>query len=185
MISCPYHVSKIYLTDYVGWPANVISTDLSIAGRLKALETGPYGRCVFHCDNDVVDHQTVAMRFNNGVSANFTMSGFTMEIHRNITLFGTGGEITGDMEEAQITVKEFPSRNIEAIRLASPLGGHSGGDANLVTDFVRNVREQENSARTSVKDSFESHYMAFAAEYSRLHGAQTINLGDFKTAEFA
>jgi predicted dehydrogenase len=182
MLSCPYHVSKIYLTDYVGWPANVISTDLSIAGRLKALETGPYGRCVFHCDNDVVDHQTVAMKFTNGVSANFTMSGFTMEIHRNITLFGTGGEITGDMEEARITIKDFSSRNAEVITLASPIGGHSGGDVNLVSDFVRSIRDGGNSARTSVKDSFESHYMAFAAEYSRINKARTINLEEFKTA---
>jgi predicted dehydrogenase len=181
MITCPYHVSKIYLTDYAGWPANVISTDLSVTGRLKALETGPYGRCVFHCDNDVADHQTVAMKFANGVSANFTMSGFTMETHRNITLFGTGGEITGDMEDLHIKIKEFSSRNVEVIKLASPIGGHSGGDFNLVTDFVRNVRDQGNSARTSVKDSFESHYMAFAAEYSRLNEARTINLGDFKT----
>ncbi|MDR0998597.1 MAG: Gfo/Idh/MocA family oxidoreductase, partial [Treponema sp.] len=98
MIECPYFAPKIYLTDNIKWPANVITTDLSMEGRLKALETGPYGRCVFHCDNDVVDHQTVALRFANGVTANFTMSGFTMETHRTITLFGTGGEITGDME---------------------------------------------------------------------------------------
>jgi predicted dehydrogenase len=180
MTNCPYHVSKIYLTDNVGWPANVISTDLSMEGRLKALETGPYGRCVFHCDNDVVDHQTVGMQFTNGVSANFTMSGFTMEINRSITLFGTGGEINGDLEEAQITIKEFSSRNVEVIKLASPVGGHAGGDVNLVTDFVQNVRDQERLSRTSVKDSFESHYMAFAAEYSRLHGAKTINLGEFR-----
>jgi predicted dehydrogenase len=184
MISCPYHVSKIYLTDNVDWPTNVISTDHSMEGRLKALETGPYGRCVFHCDNDVVDHQTVAMQFANGVSAAFTMSGFTMEIHRSISLFGTGGEISGDMEEAQIKIREFSSRNIELIKLASPLGGHAGGDNNLLADFVQNVRDQERYARTSVKDSFESHYMAFAAEYSRLNKARTIKLEDFKTGPY-
>jgi predicted dehydrogenase len=183
MTNCPYHVAKIYLTDNVGWPTNVISTDLSVAGRLKALETGPYGRCVFHCDNDVVDHQTVGIQFTNGVSANFTMSGFTMETHRNITLFGTGGEMTGDMEEARISVKEFASRNVELINLASPIGGHSGGDVNLATSFVQHVRNLDNLSITSVKDSFESHYMAFAAEYSRLHGAKTIKLGEFKTED--
>ncbi|MDR2029128.1 MAG: Gfo/Idh/MocA family oxidoreductase [Treponema sp.] len=183
MIRCPYHVSKIYLTDYTGWPVNVISTDLSMEGRLKALEKGPYGRCVFHCDNDVVDHQTVAIQFANGVSATFTMSGFTMEIHRNITLFGTGGEISGDMEESRITIKEFSSGNIEVIKLASPVGGHSGGDNNLLTDFVWNIRDHNRPSKTSVKDSFESHYMAFAAEYSRLNMARTIKLGDFMTAQ--
>jgi predicted dehydrogenase len=183
LTTCPYHVSKIYLTDYAGWPVNVIATDLSLEGRLRALETGPYGRCVFRCDNDVVDHQTVAIQFTNGVSANFTMSGFTMETHRNITLFGTGGEIRGDMEAEHISVKEFSSRNREDIKLAAPIGGHSGGDVNLLTDFVRNVRDQDGSARTSIKDSFESHYMAFAAEYSRLNKARTISLGDFKIGQ--
>ncbi|GHV55961.1 oxidoreductase [Spirochaetia bacterium] len=180
MTSCPYHVSKIYLTDHVGWPTNVITTDLSMEGRVKALETGPYGRCVFHCDNDVVDHQTVSMRFNNGVNATFTMSAFTMKTHRNIVLFGTEGEITGDMEDRTIRVKDFSSRNVEDIKLAEPIGGHAGGDQNLVTDFVRMVRSGDGAARSSVSDSFESHYMAFAAEASRHNGASTIRLDDFR-----
>ncbi|QQO08196.1 Gfo/Idh/MocA family protein [Breznakiella homolactica] len=180
MIGCPYHVSKIYLTDNIGWPTNVITTDLSMEGRVKALETGPYGRCVFHCDNDVVDHQTVAMKFTNGVTANFTMSGFTYKTHRNVTLFGTAGEMTGDMEEGTVTIKDFSSRNIETIDLAKPVGGHSGGDVNFLTDFVMMVRDKSGAGRTSVKDSFESHYMAFAAESSRLSGGKTLSLGEFK-----
>jgi predicted dehydrogenase len=180
MIGCPYFAPKIYITDNVKWPVNVITTDLSMAGRIKALETGPYGRCVFHCDNDVVDHQTVAMRFANGVTANFIMSGFTMETHRSITLFGTGGEITGDMENNTIRVKEFSSRNVEHIEPAKPLGGHAGGDTNFVTDFVRLVRGGGGEGRNMVKNSFESHYMAFAAEASRLEGAKNIKLGEFK-----
>jgi predicted dehydrogenase len=180
MIDCPYFAPKIYLTGNIKWPTNVITTDLSVEGRLKALETGPYGRCVFYCDNDVVDHQTVALRFANGVTANFTMSGFTMETHRTITLFGTGGEITGDMEMNSIQVKEFSSRHVDHIELAKPLGGHSGGDANFVTDFVRMVRDGGGEGRNMVKDSFESHYMAFAAEASRLEGAKNIRLGEFK-----
>jgi predicted dehydrogenase len=95
-------------------------------GRVKALETGPYGRCVFRCDNDVVDHQTVSMRFNNGVNATFTMSAFTMKTRRNIVLFGTEGEITGEMENLTITVKDFSSRNVDDIKLAEPIGGHAG-----------------------------------------------------------
>jgi predicted dehydrogenase len=120
------------------------------------------------------------MRFNNGVNATFTMSAFTMETHRNIVLFGTEGEITGDMEDRTITVKDFSSRNVEDIRLAESIGGHSGGDQNLVTDFVRMIRSGDGAARSSVKDAFESHYMAFAAEASRLNGASTVKLDDFR-----
>jgi predicted dehydrogenase len=179
-LTCPYHVSKIYLTPKTTWPTNVITTDLSMAGRVAALETGPYGRCVFHCDNDVVDHETVSMKFKNGVSATFTMSGFTMETHRSVALFGTAGEIKGDMEAASITLSEFSSRNVETIALAAPVSGHSGGDANLITDFVSLVRGDKAAGRSTVKDTFESHYMAFAAEASRLDGAKTIDVQAFR-----
>jgi predicted dehydrogenase len=178
--TCPWFVGRIYLTAFTGWPVDVISTDHSLEGRLKALETGPYGRCVFHCDNDVVDHQTVSLRFANGVSAAFTMSGFTMDIHRGITLFGTGGEITGDMEENRITVKDFSTGNREHIDLATPAGGHSGGDSGLVTDFVRMIRGEGGLGSASVRDSLESHYMAFAAERSRLAGGALVKMADVK-----
>ena len=177
---CPYHVSKIYLGDYTGWPVNVISTDMSLAGRIKALEDGPYGRCVFHCDNDVVDHQTAALHFASGVDASFTMSGFTMSTHRNITLFGTAGEITGDMEAASITVYDFSTLNRETINIAEPAGGHGGGDAGFIADFVNCVRGSGGLGRNTIKDSFESHYMAFAAEASRLERGKLLRIKDFR-----
>ncbi len=63
---CPYAAQKIYLGKNIDWPVNVISTDLSMEGRIRALQTGPWGRCVYHCDNDVVDHQVVQARFAMG-----------------------------------------------------------------------------------------------------------------------
>jgi len=176
MIECPFFAPKIYLTANTGWPTNVITTDLSLEGRLAALETGPYGRCVFHCDNDVVDHQTVSMKFYNGVMANFTMSGLTMETHRSISLFGTAGEITGDMETNTIKVCEFKTRNSELITLGKQTGGHSGGDNRFITDFVRMVRDNNGEGKNMIKNSFESHYMAFASEQSRLESGKTIRL---------
>ena len=179
---CPYHVSKIYLAENTGWPVNAITTDLSYKGRLKALEEGPYGRCVFRCDNDVVDHQTVNFRFANGVYASFTMSGFTMKIHRNLTLFGTDGEITGDMEDSKIVIDDFISKNTETIDVAEVIGGgHSGGDAGFLRDFTACVLGSGGAGRTMLKDSFESHYMAFAAEKSRLEGGRMIKVEDFRS----
>jgi len=180
MNTCPYHVSKIYLGANVGWPVSVITTDLSLEGRLKALEKGPYGRCVFHCDNNVVDHQSAVLHFANGINAVFTMSGFTMAIHRNLTLFGTAGEITGDMEDSHITVKDFSSRNTETIALAELPGGHAGGDNVFINDFVACVRGTGGIGRNVVKNSFESHYMALAAEASRLEGGKKVKLEEFR-----
>ena len=182
MNSCPYHVSKIYLGTNIGWPVSVITTDLSLNGRMKALEEGPYGRCVFYCDNDVVDHQIASFSFANGVTANFTMSGFTMVTHRTITLFGTTGEITADMEDRTITVKDFSTRNIESIKIAVPIGGHGGGDAAFTADFVACVRGAGGLGRNMVKDSFESHYMSIAAEASRLENGKMVKLEDFRAS---
>lgn len=179
-VTCPWYAGKIYLTDFTGWPVDVISTDLSLEGRIKALEEGPYGRCVFRCDNDVVDHEIAAIQFANGVSATFTMSGLTMDIRRNLTLFGTAGEITGDMEDNLITIKDFSSGNRERIELASPVGGHSGGDTGLVADFVRMIRGEGGTGSAAVGGSLESHYMAFAAEASRLAGGERVILDTFK-----
>jgi len=178
--TCPYHAGNIYLGEFTGWPVNVISADLSMDGRLKALREGPYGRCIFHCDNDVVDHQNVSMRFENGVNVSFTMSGFTMATHRTITLFGTAGQITGDMEDRRITVKDFISRNVENIEIARPIGGHGGGDAAFAGDFAACVRGSGGLGLNAVKNSFESHYMAFAAEDSRLSGGKMVKLADYR-----
>ena len=183
---CPWHVGKIYLTENTGWPANVITTDLSMEGRIKALKEGPYGRCVFHCDNDVVDHQIVSVKFQNGVKATFTMSGFTMKCHRSISLYGTKGEINGDFEEHQIEINEFPSRNTSVISVSDKTCGHMGhaaggsGDFNLAAGFVNLIRNREGESKSMVAGAFESHYMALAAETSRIDNGRTIKLQDFR-----
>ncbi|MCL2558442.1 MAG: Gfo/Idh/MocA family oxidoreductase [Treponema sp.] len=178
--ACPYETARIYLGENTLWPVNVITSDLSIEGRIKALREGPYGRCAFKCDNNVVDHQTVSARFENGVSATFTMSAFTMQTHRTITLFGTAGEIVGDMEDETIVVKDFSSRNIETIRIAKPAGGHGGGDYGFASDFAGMVRGGAALARNAIANSFESHYMAFAAEKSRLEGGRLVGMAEVR-----
>ena len=77
---CPYYAPRLYLTENTSWPTSVISADTGIEARTKALREGPYGRCVYRCDNNVVDHQVVAIEFKNDVTAVFTMSAFTNKI---------------------------------------------------------------------------------------------------------
>jgi len=183
---CPWYVGKIYMTENTGWPANVITTDLSMEGRLKALKEGPFGRCVFHCDNNVVDHQIVSMKFQNGVKATFTMSGFTMKSHRTISLFGTKGEINCDLEERGICINEFSSRNKVFINIsedtskhmAHPAGG--SGDFNLAAGFVNSIRNRGGENESMVADAFEGHFMALAAEASRIDNGRLIMLEDYK-----
>ena len=49
----------------------------SIEGAFQALAEGPYGRCVYRCDNDVNDHQVVCMEFEGGATATLTTVAFT------------------------------------------------------------------------------------------------------------
>ncbi len=176
---CPYAAQKIYLGKKTDWPVNVITTDLSMEGRIKALQTGPWGRCVYHCDNNVVDHQVVQARFLNGVTASFTMSGFTMETHRALRLMGTKAELKGDMEQGIIEIDEFSSRDHKTIHIETKKEGHSGSDELFVADFIRQVRENDQVGRTSINASLQSHFMAFAAETSRLANGKKIDIASF------
>ncbi len=175
---CPYSAKKIYLTDYIGWPVSVISLDLSYKGRMKALREGPYGRCVFACDNDVVDHQVVNMVFENGIKATFTMTAFSNTITRRIRIFGTQGEIRGEFEKGEIEVIKFGEveRKIYNFGVYDMGMGHSGGDRGIVRHFISLLKGEESRSFTNIEESVHSHFMAFAAEESRLEGGIPVNL---------
>jgi predicted dehydrogenase len=177
---CPFSALKIYLQrkTYLGHLKIDEHTDEKI---LKALKEGPYGRCVFHCDNDVVDHQVTNIQFDEGITAAFSMEGLTSYGGRRTRVMGTGGDAVGD--EDRLEVFDFPTRKHwrwsvkEADQLVS---GHGGGDHGLVHDWVRAVARQDASLLTSTLEaSMESHLMGFMAEESRLNGGavKEINLG--------
>ena len=177
---CPYFAPRLYLTENTGWPTSSISEDLSLEGRKKALEEGPYGRCVYHCDNDVVDHQVVNMQFANDVTAAFTMCAFTNEVSRTLKLMGTKGEIRGAMEKNEIEITDFLTGEKEVITIDPSNSGHGGGDFGLMKDFLEQVRQNgQGESLTSASISVQSHLMAFAAEQSRLQH-RVISLKEFK-----
>lgn len=168
--SCPYYAPKIYLTGKTGWPVDVLTTDLTPEGIRKALEEGPYGRCVYRCDNDVVDRQVVDLEFAGGAVASFVMTAFTADFSRQLKLLGTAGQIQADMGTREIVLHRFG----EAPRqIPLPDGGeesgHGGGDYGLVRDFLAAVRGGGES-RSSARASLQSHLICFAAERSRLRG---------------
>jgi len=82
-----------------GWPLSVVIGDFSAGALDEALTNGPYGRCVYACDNDAVDHQVVALEFPGATTATFTMTAFTQAGHRRTQVFGTRGELTGEEYE--------------------------------------------------------------------------------------
>lgn len=179
---CLYSAPDLYLTEDTNWPTSAISDDMSYDARYKALLEGPYGRCVYHCDNDVVDHQVVNLEFDNTVTAAFTMSAFTRDVSRTIKLMGTRGEIRGAMEKNEIEIIHFGSGKIERISFEDRGGhvGHGGGDMGLIKDFLRLVQSGgSDQGLTSASRSVQSHLMAFAAEQSRVDG-KVISIKEFE-----
>jgi predicted dehydrogenase len=177
--SCPYSAQRIYLEKLPpapGWPHEVLSVDTTAEGIAAALHQGPYGRCVYHCDNDVVDHQVVAMHFANGVDATMTVSAFTGQVTRTIHLMGSMGEIEGDFLRNEITVTDFSLGDRRTSKLTVPNDGlHGGGDDALMADFLGRVQARKRrgnapEAPTSLEASVASHRMAFAADRARRTG---------------
>lgn len=175
--TCPYSATRIYLGDYTGWPVDVISVDLSYEGRYKAIKEGPYGRCVFACDNDVCDYYAVSMKFENEALGTFTMTGLSAEITRKTRIFGSLGEIEGDLKSGRILVKTYGKGTKEYIEKGE--GGHCGGDEGLLNHFYKVLKGYE-KPQTTLSDSLESHYMAFAVEESRLSQGKSVNLAEFR-----
>ncbi len=171
---CPYSAQKIYLQENTGWPINTISEDLSMAGRKRALEIGPYGRCVYQCDNDVVDHQVVSMEFANKATATLTMSGFTEKLERHIRVLGTHGEIYGELSSNKLSVKRFGRKEETYHVTPSQFGMHAGGDFGLMEQFWLSLNSSNIS---NAEDTIYSHIYAHLAEKSRLNRI-TINIDD-------
>lgn len=167
--TCPFFAPKFYLSN-PEW-GYVLTNDTSDAGIMKALEEGPYGRCVYKCDNDVVDHQVVNIEFENDVTASFTMCAFTNEYARTIKLMGTRGEIKGIMSfnKCELELTDFLTGKKELITLTSGVDDHGGGDSGLIRSFTMLVRDDNiHAGLSSASESVQSHLMAFAAEKSRV-----------------
>jgi predicted dehydrogenase len=182
--NCRFDARKVYLPILGEWPATQVSTVQTEEGLLEAFQYGPYGRCVYHCDNDVCDNQVSIIEFRNGVTASFNLSGFTNRISRTIKIMCEHGEIKGDDEHNTIEVSHFSSNSIEAYekRMIIPQvisGGHGGGDVGLIRDFLKLIRENNGASRSSINKSVESHIMAYAAEQSRISG-RLIDIDDLK-----
>ncbi len=163
---CRYDVYKTYLTENTDWPTNAIGTDMTIEGRTKSLRETMYGRCVFHCDNDVVDHQTINIKYKNGVTMVFTMTAFTEDCNRTLRIMGTKGELKASMNEGFIEVTEFLNGTKTTYPIENTSKGHGGGDFGIMEDFIAYINnEMDNS--NPISASVHSHVLAFAAEESR------------------
>lgn len=190
---CPYDGRKIYFkcldkiscgdegntTSTRHWPTSAITEDITLEGITKALREGPYGRCVYHCDNDVVDNQVISLNFKNAVTVAFTMTAFTDKISRISRFMGTKGEIRATTETNTIEIYNFDTREVKKIEVKEPNSGHGGGDSGIMDDFFNLVKTGVVDKRyTTGKVSIMSHAIAMAAEDARI-SKKNINLEDY------
>lgn len=166
---CTYSAPRFYLGRLEQgnrrWPVNVVTRDTTEGGVLAALRTGPYGRCVYECDNDVVDHQVVTLQYETGVTASFTMVGTSKARHRETVLFGSHGELRGDGHH--ITHVDFRTGAVTEHDVDGPTGTHSA-DHTLVEAFVEAVRTRNpGTILSGPAETLETHLTVFAAEQSR------------------
>ncbi|HWS36325.1 MAG TPA: Gfo/Idh/MocA family oxidoreductase [Actinoplanes sp.] len=177
---CPYSATRLYLgclgdPKRERWPLSAVTAEATEEAVTAALTTGPYGRCVYLCDNDVVDHQVVNLEFADGVTAAFTMTAFTAgDGHRRTRLFGSHGSVEGDGRT--LTLTDFRDGSTREIPTTAggdgtAAGGHGGGDAGLIDSFLTAVATRDPSAVGSDGGtSLDSHRVVWAAERARTTG---------------
>jgi predicted dehydrogenase len=187
---CPFSAPAIYLeqrpwggeTRADSWPMSVLAHgDTSRPALVKALHEGPYGRCVYHCDNDVVDHQVVAMQAENGASVTLFMHGHSHEEGRTMRYDGTRATLFGNFTHHYFEIHDHLTGQCERIETPAFAGAHGGGDERMMAEFVRLLRGGERIPLTGARESLESHLLAFAAEQARVEGS-VIDMAAFRRA---
>ena len=169
------------LVDFKGWPVSVLADNPTPENLLEALRSGPYGRCVYRCDNDVVDHQVVSMEFAGGMSVSLGMHGHSHNEYRTTRIEGTRGRLLAEFGLGGSWIQVDEHRNDRRTRYSTSAAagsGHGGGDFELMAAFIESIRRGDaGSARTTAEQALESHLMAFAAEQARLE-RRVVNMGE-------
>jgi predicted dehydrogenase len=177
--TCLYSATELYVTDRHGWPYDVVAPgDNTLAGRRAAIATGPYGRCVWHSDNDVCDNQSVTLQFASGMHATLGLYAHTADVTRRITVLLDEAEINGDLHRGEIAVSCFTGEPglLRPFAPALPAGDHhGGGDLALLRTLHEHLESGvHGEVMTSLATSVTSHVLAFLADDSRIQGGTPL-----------
>lgn len=176
--TCTYSATKFYgdmlKSQRHWWPLDVVTGEFTPEALEEQLRKGPYGRCVYHCDNDVCDHQVVNFEFETGATASFVATAFSEVPARQTEVLGSNGSLSGD--GCEIVFKNFQSGTTERIAVESS-GNHLGGDEAMLQEFFGAVQAGDpGRLSTSPAISLLSHQMALLAERSRIE-RRVVELG--------
>ncbi|HEX6940276.1 MAG TPA: Gfo/Idh/MocA family oxidoreductase [Longimicrobiales bacterium] len=182
--TCLYSATRFYLNDRREWPFDVVAPgETSIEARRRAIAEGPYGRCVWRCDNDVCDVQTVTLEFDGGLLASFGLYAHTADNTRKITIHFDEAELSGDLRRNRLAVSHFTGRKderlVEELPLPAFADAHGGGDLALLHALHEHLTTGEHhDIMTSLETSLPSHVLAFLAEESRRAGGERVEVPD-------
>ena len=154
------------------WPVAAVTDDHTPEGLDTALRTTRWGRCVYRVgDNDQPSSQTVSIRFDNGVLANFTLHSTSYRTMRSVRVDGTRGSAWGELHslDGWLKVADHRTGRIRREKVPSAYDGHGGGERPLFRDFLRSI-STGTSPGVSAAESLESHRIAFAAMESAASG---------------
>lgn len=195
--TCVYSTKRLYIDHpdrwaFYVWDALEGKKNVTIEDKITLMKSdSPYARCIYKCDNNVVDHQSVLINFESGATGTHNMVGGSAEPRREIHIIGTKGEIFGNFEESKFTVLKIdPSPDahneecdVEEVDLrvtgdmVGAYGGHGGGDERLAADFVKFIRgEKPSLACTSIFDSVAGHLSVYLADKSRENGGMPMDV---------
>ena len=182
--TCRFDARKAYLPTLGSWPTEVVTLEQTEGALLEALKTSPYGRCVYRCDNNVCDHMSIIMEFENDITATFSLTAQTSACHRNIHIMCEHGEIIADDGPRQITVTKHVSSQADTfeqktIHIRTGSSGHGGGDAGIMEDFTTSLTSSTSETKSAISHSVESHLMACAIEQARLTGS-VVDMAEFR-----
>lgn len=182
--TCEYNAINVYINQATnnnnGWLAQYVSVDQSKESIMNGLRTGPYGICVWDCDNNVVDHQTVLMQYENEVTATLHMNIFSKDCFRELRISGTKGEIIANDRDNIIQVNCWDGQNqtIDINKEFPHMIGHGNGDLVLTNRFV-DMLSNESCYVANIDQSISSHINACVAERSRVLGGKNIVIDDY------
>ncbi|MBQ8184002.1 MAG: Gfo/Idh/MocA family oxidoreductase [Clostridia bacterium] len=183
---CDFSAKRLYLDHPDSWEVYVWKDfdhpeNLTDEQRREHLKTSEFGRCMFKCDNDVVDHQSVLVNFKSGATGTHNLTGGCAESLRTMRITGTKGEIYAELENKFVKIKTInpePGKyfNERIIDLSdTPDDGHGGADTALTADFVKFIRDDNPSVScTSIHNSVAGHKTVFLADKSRENNGQLM-----------
>ena len=184
--SCKFYAKPLYL-DHNVWQAYTWQCtgknywDVTPQEREESLKTyNPHGLCAYKVKSDLIDHQTLTLQFNNGSTATHTLlSAAARGSERRLFISGTKGEIEGFAGDGKFVLSKFNPATIGHTETVfdfnatdgTAMGGHYGGDAALIRDFIDLMNGAIPSVScTSIEDSINGHLCVYAADAAMKKG---------------